>query len=509
MSATLGHKTQTHALQQEGSATTVSQESSGTRLARRLFEPVDISFLVFFRISFAVMILWHIWRLWTTGSIAYYYIDPPFHFTYYGFGWVRPWPGDGMYWHFGVMAVVTVGILTGLFYRLCAVVFCLGFVYEFLLEKGLYQNHYYLLCLVSFWMIFLPAHRAASVDVLLRPKLKTDFVPAWTLWLLRAHLAIAYFYGGLAKINADWLQAQPIRLGLAERAHYPLVGQFFTEEWMVQFFVWGGLLFDLLIVPALLWQRTRTVAYIAALGFHLVNSQMWQIGIFPWFMILATLIFFPPDWPRRVFAIRHFRAARPPSCEDRPLTRLQKFAVGFLAVYMAVQLLVPFRHYLYPGDVSWTEEGHRFAWHMMLRGKTAAVRIYATDPRTRRTGVVPVRPYLTQRQIEKLGKEPDMLVEFAHFLADELARQGYPDAEIRALVIVSLNGRRPQLLIDPYTDLAAVPRTWRRYDFLMPLTEPLRREAWDVPMLEWEKHVGFDSREFIKELSQRDPPEPK
>lgn len=480
-----------------------SCEKRGTKaglLLRQLFRPVDISFLVFFRISFAVIALWHIWRLWTTGAISYYYIEPPFHFTFNGFSWVKPWTGNGMYWHFGIMAVLAFGIMIGACYRLCAVLFCVGFVYEFLLEKGLYQNHYYLLCLISAFMIFLPAHRYASVDACLRPSLRTRLVPAWTLWLLRAQLSIVYFYGGLAKVNADWVRGQPVRLGLAERADMPFVGHYFTEEWMVQFFVWGGLLFDLLIVPALLWSRTRILAYLVALAFHLINSVMWQIGVFPWFMILATLIFFPPDFPRRIILTRRTRLPDEPY-DGPPLSQKQRWIVGVLGIYMAIQLLVPFRHYLYPGDVSWTEEGHRFAWHMMLRGKSAAIRFYGTDRVSRRTAPIPVRPFLTERQIEKLGKEPDMILEFSHFLADELARRGHEDIEIRALVLVSLNGRKAQLFIDPMIDLLAEKRgLWRRYPWIVPLKEPLRRDAWVVPIMQWEKEVGFDTAAYVKAI---------
>ncbi|MCH8830939.1 MAG: HTTM domain-containing protein [Planctomycetes bacterium] len=478
--------------------------AEGNRWILALFRPVDIAFLVFFRIVFAVTMLWHIWLLASTGSIKYYYIDPPFHFTFYGFDWVRPWPGDGMYLHFAGMAVLAFCILIGLFYRISIFLFCLGFTYEFLLEKALYQNHYYLLCLVSMLMIFLPAHRAFSLDVLRRPQLRSNVVPTWMLWLLRAQLGIAYFYGGLAKLNADWLRGQPMRMGLAERAHFPFVGQFFNEDWMVLFFAHGGLWFDLLIVPALLWRRTRTTAYVCALTFHLINSQMWNIGVFPWFMIFATLMFFPPGWPRRLFTMHGLRPLSTPaddrslSADDRPLRRSQKITVTFLAAYLAIQFLVPFRHYLYPGNVSWTEEGHRFAWHMMLRGKTCAVRFYATDPKTGRTGSVSVRGYLNHRQVIKVGKEPDMLVQFSHYLAEQLRIKGYGDVEIRALVLVSLNGRKPQLLIDPNVNLAAEPRTWRRYPWIMPLKEPLRKQAWTVPLLEWEQRVTFDVPAFMK-----------
>ncbi len=129
--------------------------------------------------------------------------------------------------------------------------------------------------------------------------------------------------------------------------------------------------------------------------------------------------------------------------------------IALLAGYLAIQVLVPLRHFLYPGDPSWTEEGHLFAWHMMLRGKRCAVSYVATNPTTGQSGPVNIERHLSDRQLMKLGKDPDMLREFAHYLAEEARQAGFPDVEVRAISLVSLNGRRPQLLIDPTVDLAS------------------------------------------------------
>ncbi len=211
--------------------------------------------------------LWHVWRYFSSGEIESLYITPKFHFSYWGFEWVRPWPGIGMYLHFFVMGLLAAAILVGLHYRVCTVLFWLAFTYQFLLDKCLYQNHYYLISLISFLLIFLPAHRAASLDAWLRPAIRSDVVPAWTLWLLRAQIGIPYFFGGIAKLNPDWLRCEPMRQGMAEphRTGIPLIGQWFTQEWMVVLFSYGGLLLDLCIVPLLLWRRTRLIAFCFAL----------------------------------------------------------------------------------------------------------------------------------------------------------------------------------------------------------------------------------------------------
>ncbi|HEX2097994.1 MAG TPA: HTTM domain-containing protein, partial [Rubrobacteraceae bacterium] len=268
----------------------------------RLFAPVDIASLVFFRIAFGVLMIWEVWRYYSYGWIQRDYIDPAYHFSYYGFGWVQPWPGIGMYVHFFVLGVLAFCIAFGLWYRVSMVFFFLGFAYVFLIDQAYYLNHFYLIILFSFLMIFVPAHRSLSEDARARPEIRSETAPAWALWVLMAQMAIVYFYAGLAKLNGDWLQGEPMRSRLASSTDLPLIGPLFTEEWMVYLFSYGGLLLDLLVVPFLLWRRTRLIAFMFALGFHLMNSQLFGIGVFPWLAIAATTLFFPPSWPRRFVA---------------------------------------------------------------------------------------------------------------------------------------------------------------------------------------------------------------
>jgi hypothetical protein len=115
----------------------------------RLFAPVDIASLVCFRAAFGAIMLWEVGRYVSHGWIKRYYIEPTFHFTYYGFGWVRPWPGNGMYWHFYGLGLLAFCMALGLGYRLTATLSFLGFTYLFLLDQTQYLNHFYLICLVS------------------------------------------------------------------------------------------------------------------------------------------------------------------------------------------------------------------------------------------------------------------------------------------------------------------------------------------------------------------------
>src|SRR5262245_9718547 len=110
-------------------------------LLGRLIAPVDIASLIVFRIGFGGLMVWWAWDYLATGRVRFYYIEPRFHFTYYPFDWIRPWPGPGMYLHFLALLILGLGIACGCCYRLASLIFALGFTYFFLIDATNYQNH--------------------------------------------------------------------------------------------------------------------------------------------------------------------------------------------------------------------------------------------------------------------------------------------------------------------------------------------------------------------------------
>jgi hypothetical protein len=380
------------------------------------------------------------------------------------------------------MGVLALFVALGLFYRLSALLLCLAFTYVFLLDKAYYLNHFYLIALLSFLLCLIPAHHAASLDRWLFFRSQPPFVPQWSVFILRAQMSIVYFYAGLAKLNPDWLRGEPMRMWLAERTDFPIMGVYFTSEWVALGFAYGGLLFDLSIGFLLMWGRTRPFAFILAGMFHLLNSQFFQIGIFPLLAFGATLIFAAPDWPRRLSAgpgrlwkRSPAKASAPTSAPaEIPVTsRWSTATVIFIHLYLLAQLLVPLRHWLYPGDVNWTEEGHRFSWHMKLRDKEAVLHLYLVDPRTGQVWEISPAVDLSARQLDEMKTRPDMVLQYAHYLADKLSAGGRPRPIIRADLKVSLNGRPYQSLINPNVNLAEVSLGLQAADWILPLTTPL------------------------------------
>ncbi len=511
------------------------------RLATALLRPVDIASVVFFRVAFGLVMLWEVKRYFDHDWIARYWLEPSYHFTYPFFGWVRPWSGDGMYVHFYALGTLALFIALGFLYRLSAALFFLGFAYVFLLEQARYLNHFYFIILISFLMIFVPAHRALSVDALIRPRLRSDRIPAWGPVLLAGQMGIVYFFGGVAKINVDWLRGEPLRTWLARRTGFPLIGPLFTDEWVVYLCAYGGLLLDLLAIPLLLWRRTRPLMFALLISFHFMNDRLFSIGIFPWLALAATTLFFPPDWPRRL--ARDLRAGPAPRARfawsgglalglatvwlrkelelvpvalaatagallgqsaaalqakeapgERSLPRrhspdlarrgldregaMREHALtghgltcALVVVWFALQIAIPLRHFVIPGVVSWTEEGHNFSWHMKLRAKRGTVRFRVTDPTSGRSWKIDPRELLERWQYRKMTTRPHMIHQFARHLAREAEARGHPGVSVRVNAEVSLNGRERRRLIDPRVDLVGEPHRLGAAPWIEPLRD--------------------------------------
>jgi hypothetical protein len=446
-------------------------------LSRLLTTRVDGALVAVVRIGLGLLIAAEAIHFLTTDWIARSFLDPEFHFTYQGFDWVQPWPGVGLYLHFGALALLGLCVAAGLAHRIAAPLLAAGFAYVFLLDKAEYLNHFYAAILLLALIAVMPADRALSVAAQRHPD-RPRTVPLWTVWVLRFQVGVIYAYAGIAKLGTDWLGGEPMGTWLADRSDMALIGPLLGASWAGVAWSWGGLAFDLAIVPLLLWRRTRALAFCLAVGFHVLNWVVFDIGIFPPMMIVATTVFFDPGWPRRAWGRAARFAGRAGEVAQRvtpvpatPSTRTARLLVPALALYVAVQLLVPLRHHLYPGSVHWTEEGHRFAWHMKLRGKEGWATFTAVERRTGERRELDTSDLISQRQHARASLHPDMILQLAHRLAERERAAGH-DVEIRAEAVVSLNGRPASDLVDPRRDLAAVPRNLGTADWIGPEPPP-------------------------------------
>jgi vitamin K-dependent gamma-carboxylase len=443
-------------------------------LSRLLGARVDIASLVVFRVIFGLLMIEATARFAWRGWITEYFHTPRYFFTYHGFEWVRPWPAPWMHVHYAVMGLCAAGIALGFFYRVSAALFFLLFTYAHLIDKTNYLNHYYLVSLLALLVVFMPLHAALSLDARRRPEIRRASAPALCLWLLRFQIGAVYFFGGVAKLKPDWIvHAQPLTIWLGASTEIPLLGPLFDFKATARAMSVAGLVFDLSAPFLLSWRRARPFAYAAVVAFHLLTARLFNLGMFPWLMIAFGSIFFPPSWPRRWLPARWLPAERAPEPEEGPASDwlgspLRKAA---LAAFMGLQILLPLRHWLYPGNPCWTEEGFRFSWNVMLMEKNGDITFTVTDPATAQTWIVDLNEYLTRQQIRMMSTQPDMILAFAHHLADDFRRRGRPGVEVRADAHVSLNGRPPQQLIDPSVDLTRHEEGLHPKRWILPLAE--------------------------------------
>lgn len=423
---------------------------------RALWSPVDAASVAVFRFALGWLVGWDTWVLLRDGWVDEWFLAPEFLFSYPLFEWVKPWPGTLLYGHTTLTAVAGLCVALGLLYRASSIVFFVGSTYLFLLDETHYLNHVYLIILYTFLLCFIPAHRVMSLDRGFRgQRSRTTTVPRIALWLLRFQMGVVYYFGGIAKLNPDWLSGWPLHIWLPRRADIPLIGAALDEPFTALLMSWSGAIIDLCAVPLLLMRRTRPAMFVVLLAFHLTNAQVFDIGVFPWLSIAATTLFFEPDWPRRWLRLGPEKAPRKACSWLR--CRLYTALVAF---YASLQLLLPIRHLFYPGRVSWTEEGHRFAWRMKLRDKQAQARFIVHDRATGRVWAEDPADHLTAKQTGEMSSRPYMIRQYASYLHELHGGAGGRDLAVYAEVEASLNGRPSQRLIDPRVDLARQASRW-------------------------------------------------
>lgn len=458
------------------SRTNRQDKRSSWSLQNWLERPVSSLPLAIWRILFGAVMFLSTLRFMLKGWINEFYVLPTFHFTYLWFGWVKPLSETGMYSVFALMLIATLFITLGLFYRISSISFFLLFTYVELIDKTYYLNHYYFVTLVSFLTIFLPLNKRFSLDTQLGITQTNFTVPNWTVNALKLQLIIVYVFAGIAKLNPDWLlAAQPLRIWLRAKTDLPLIGTLFNYPWVAYAMSWAGMIYDLSIPFLLLWRKTRLSAYLIVIAFHTLTAILFPIGMFPWIMLTTTLIFFSEKDLKRLGAWRSEHRQTPNVAPNNHKTnqanhlKRKQLNRSILCLFFLFQLSLNLRHYAYPSNVLWTEEGFRFSWRVMLTEKTGLSIFSVKDKQTGQSYTVFPSDYLNAQQVKQMSYQPDMILQFAHHLKDDFSSKGYENTSVFVEAHVSLNGRRSQLLIDPKQDLANIPYDLKHKKWIMPL----------------------------------------
>ena len=423
-----------------------------------LFKAIDNSPLVVFRIFFGFLVACESFGAILTGWVKRVLIDPQVTFSFIGFEWLKPLPGFGMYFYFIAMGVFGLAIMLGYRYRIAIISYTILWAGAYFMQKTAYNNHYYLLLLISFLMIFLPSNSYASLDVRQNRIKEENTMPYWISLLFIIQVAIVYVFASIAKFYPDWLDGTFTRNLLADSTNVIALKKLFLQKWFYLFIAYMGIIFDLLIVPLLLFKKTRMLALLASLTFHLFNAIFLEIGIFPFFALTFALFFYEPETIRSVFLRRKTSI----ETDNGHSNYYGKKIVYFLIIpYLIIQLLLPLRHHFIEGDVLWTEEGHRLSWRMMLRERNGFIHIRIKDLKTGEESLYDYRKNLTDKQIQNLATKPDFIWQYCQYITKEFKGK---DIAIFINCKNSINRKEYKTLIDPKFDMAKAKWDYFRHN---------------------------------------------
>ena len=432
-----------------------------------LFKHIDNTGLVLWRMIFGLLISIEAFGAIATGWVRSTLVEPDFTFNFIGFEFIQPLPGDGMYYYFVLMGFFGVLVMLGYKYRFSMFCYALMWTAVYLMQKTSYNNHYYLMMLLCWLMVFLPAQRRFSLDVKFNPQLKSASAARWTYLVLILQIWLVYTYASIAKCYPDWMNGTVLALFMKGKMDYWLIGDFLQLEWVHYSIAYAGILFDLLIVPLLLWKRTRVIGFIVSVFFHLFNSIVFQIGIFPYMSMAFALFFFSSE----VLQKRFLQKKELYTADEIIVPNYKPLLIGAFSVYFLIQLGLPLRHWGFRDDVLWTEEGHRLSWRMMLRSKNGLLTIYTEDKETGERNNYDYRKLLSKKQYRSVKAKPDLIWQLAQRIKQTEAKKG-KDVAVYTVTRVKVNGGEYFPLIDPKVDLA--DERWhpfRHHDWILPSPE--------------------------------------
>ncbi len=443
------------------------------KLRKHCFGNISSAPLAFFRIAFGFVLFISMIRFMLKGWVAVLYVQPSYYFPFYGFEWVKPLGATEMYLIFIVLAVSALFIGFGFLYRISSSVFFILFTYVELIDKSNYLNHYYFISIISFLLCLVPAGRAYSLDVKFGWVKACTHVPAWCISIFKFQLAIVYFYAGIAKVNSDWLlHAMPLRIWLPSKYDVPLIGYFLDERWVAYLFSWAGMVYDISIPFLLMWRRTIYVGIFLVVVFHVLTFILFpMIGMFPFIMLMAALIFLPESFHTRVLtkitqSPAVFREALTVCFEPKKVVKTVVYVV--LSAHFLIQIILPLRFIFYPGVLFWTEEGYRFSWRVMLMEKAGYATFVVKDAKTGKSEAVDNSVYLTKQQEKMMATQPDMILYYAKILEADYKKKKMEMPQVFVESYVTLNGRASRLFIDPSVDLVREVENFKHKDWIIP-----------------------------------------
>lgn len=431
---------------------------------RFLFKQIDNAGLVLFRVVFGFLIATEAIGAIFTGWISRTLVDTPFTFNFIGFDFLQHLQSPILYYYYAVMGLFGIFVMLGYKYRFSMIAFAIMWSAVYLMQKSSYNNHYYLMMLLCWIMAFLPANRWFSLDAKINPETKSPSMPRWVILVLILQVWIVYTFASVAKFYPDWLNAKMPEILMSGKRDFWLVGGLLQEDWVHWCLSYVGILFDLLIVPLMLWRRTRMLGFIISVFFHLFNSFIFHIGIFPYMSIAFALFFFSPETLQKRFLPKKELYIG----SEVIVPKYKNVIVAVFGIYFMFQIGLPLRHWFFKDDVLWTEEGHRLSWRMMLRSKSGTLTVWIKDKATGLKRKYDYNELLGYKQAAAVKTKPDLMWQLAQKIKASEKKKGR-DVSVYMESMVRVNEGVYYPFIDPNVDLAAEEwHLFKHSDWILP-----------------------------------------
>ena len=249
------------------------------------------------------------------------------------------------------------------------------------------------------------------------------------------------------------------------------------QVWVHYLMSWGGMLYDLSIPFLLLFKKTRKFGFFMVVFFHAFTRVLFPIGVFPIVMIISSLIFFDEKFHTRIInfiknlLLKFFQFKKREKFDVAPKS-ISRITAVIIFTFFIIQLIMPLRHMMYPGNIMWHEQGYRFSWRVMLMEKIG----YSTFKIEQENGTyfyVKNEDHLTSYQEKQMSFQPDFILEYAHYLAEHFEKQGHTNVQVFADSFVALNGRPSQRFIAPDIDLYKEVESFKHKKWVIPFTDEI------------------------------------
>ena len=243
------------------------------------------------------------------------------------------------------------------------------------------------------------------------------------------------------------------------------------------------MLYDCLIPFLLYIKRTRWFAFLLVVIFHVLTKVLFPaIGMFPYIMIVSCFIFFNYSYHDQIilFLRRLVNKTRlyknlKKRVEKPKILNHSRNSMYLIAGFLLLQILIPLRYKLYPGELFWTEQGYRFSWRVMLVEKRGHTDFRIINSDGNQEFYVNNEDFLTPFQEKQMSFQPDFIVEFAQFLGDYYTEKGMNNVEVYVDAFATLNGRKSERLINPKINLYGIKNSILHKDWINPYPHEINK----------------------------------